>query len=289
MLVGGVLTIAASPAGAATATVSTEAQLRTALADPSATAIVASANSVDLVDCTPSGGDLDRQRHRAHARRRRVHRAADVRRRARRRTGRRRRADISDITVTGGRSARGRGHEASVATAAASPPPATSPSRGVAARGQPRRQRSWDRHSVARSFGVNVDVEDSIVSNNEVHGGRFGVGGGIGGRTVTVTGSTVEGNLAAAVTGDTGIRDATAFGGGIVRSARSPCRIRASTRTRSGPTRFGSRLQQRRRHRDHQDVSAVAITSSHVDGNSLAASGERAGTAGGGIDGGECA
>ncbi len=59
LLVSGVLTIAASPAGATTATVSTEAQLRTALADPTTT-MVTLANSIDLVDCSPSGGDLDR-------------------------------------------------------------------------------------------------------------------------------------------------------------------------------------------------------------------------------------
>src|SRR5439155_12871831 len=49
---------AAVPAGAATS-VSTEAQLRTALADGTTTEI-ALANDIDLTDCTAGGGDLDR-------------------------------------------------------------------------------------------------------------------------------------------------------------------------------------------------------------------------------------
>jgi hypothetical protein len=59
LLVGSALLGLSGPAGAVDATVSTETELRAALADPTTGAITL-ASSIDLTDCSPAGGDLDR-------------------------------------------------------------------------------------------------------------------------------------------------------------------------------------------------------------------------------------
>jgi hypothetical protein len=59
LLVGAGLVVVSAPASATDVTVSTETELRAALADP-ATTTVTLGSSIDLVDCSPTGGDLDR-------------------------------------------------------------------------------------------------------------------------------------------------------------------------------------------------------------------------------------
>jgi hypothetical protein len=59
LLAGSGLVLIGAGSAAATTSVATEAELRAALANPATTGIVL-ANDIDLSDCTPSGGDLDR-------------------------------------------------------------------------------------------------------------------------------------------------------------------------------------------------------------------------------------
>lgn len=59
LLAGAGLALVGVNAAAAATTVSTEAELRSALANPGVTE-VALTNDIDLTDCTPGGGDLDR-------------------------------------------------------------------------------------------------------------------------------------------------------------------------------------------------------------------------------------